>query len=651
MQKQKSDSCLNEMTSTSSEDDNQPSPTPSRTASISKLNNIVGGGDPSGSTRLIDRLNGLNKSKTFYMKRSPSLSSPSSPSQMKRHFSDSVIKPTSLNLKRNNNNSTSGSGLISHPSFSVSSPKHFSALQSLAKLLKSGAEMTRRQSSHDSGLDHLDNEDETMTISRRRQKIERNDSGLGSSQERDIIRVWTPGKPDSSFLDQEEERICATDSHCYDCDAEIVEEFTSTTTTGSSTTINDQLCKSCCKSRVERKEAVIELIETEINFGEDLKILKEEFYTPLKVNHICTTDDISKLFLNLQELVDVNAKLCASLQHGLETCIESDDFDYLNLAIGDVFLNNMEFFEAYEWYCVKQKESVELLKSLTKKSDLLRVFLQVSSQENVKLRKMDLKSFLTMPVQRIMKYPLLLARIYKHTPKKNADHKPLKQAIAKVEEQISNINALSKNLSTPASRVKKSASFMTTMDIDPTKPGDLTKMVANLKEWKLEETTIIAHEDFEIIETDLVNLTSWDKHSFKKISYQQAVIGVRNAPEHYREHLQQRLRNEKTPYTLSGAKEAVIVFFKQKTIDKCQVNKIPIHLKDCVVSINLNIKIAFEITEREKQPLTFVARNASTSKEWRKTLHFVQDSLNLRWRQRRGGRPNIMTDRLHHEDV
>lgn len=547
----------------------------------------------------------------------------------------------------NRNNSTSGSGLTSNPSFSLSSPKHFSALQSLAKLLKSGVEMTRRQSSHDSGLDHLDNEDnETMMISRRRQKIERNDSGLGSSQERDITRVWTPGNPDSLFLDQEEERICVTDSHCYDCDCEIVEEFAS-----GSTTFNDQLCKSCGKSRVERKEAVIELIETEINFGEDLKILKEEFYTPLKVNHICTTDDISKLFLNLQELVDVNAKLCASLQHGLETCIESDDFDYMNLAIGDVFLNNMEFFEAYEWYCVKQKESVELLKSLTKKSDLLRVFLQVSSQENVKLRKMDLKSFLTMPVQRIMKYPLLLARIYKHTPKKNADHKPLKQAIAKVEEQISNINALSKNLSTPVSRVKKSASFMTTMDIDPTKPGDLTKMVANLKEWKLEETTIIAHEDFEIIETDLVNLTSWDKHSFKKISYQQAVIGVRNAPEHYREHLQQRLRNEKTPYMLSGAKEAVIVFFKQKTIDKCQVNKVPINVKDCVVAINLNIKIAFEITEIEKQPLTFVARNASTSKEWRKTLHFVQDSLSLRWRQRRGGRPNIMTDRLHHEDV
>ena len=610
-----------------------------RTTSPSNKND---GGDTSGSTRLIDRLNGLNKSKTFYMKRSLSLSSPCSPSQIKRHFSDSIIKPSSMNWNHSN-----GGGISPNPSFSVSSPKHFSALQSLSKLLKSGTEMNRRQSSHDSGLnlDHLENEDETTSsLSSKRRQIERNDSGLGSFQERDVIRVWKPGKPDSLFLDHEEERIRATTSHCYDCDSEIVEQFTAAAT--GSTTMNDQLCKSCGKSRVERREAVVELIETEINFGEDLKILKEEFYTPLKVNHICTTDDISKLFLNLQELVDVNAKLCASLQHGLETCIESDDFDYMNLAIGDVFLNNMEFFEAYEWYCVKQKESVELLKSLTKKSDLLRVFLQVSSRENVKLRKMDLKSFLTMPVQRIMKYPLLLSRIYKHTPKKNVDHKPLKQAIAKVEEQISNINALSKNLSTPTARVKKLA----IMDIDPTKPGDLTKMVASLKEWKLEETTIIAHEDFEVIETDLVNLTSWSKDSFKKISYQQAVIGVRNAPEHYREHLQQRLHNEKTPYTLGEVKDAVIVFFKQKTIDKCQVHKTPIQLKDCIVAINLDIKIAFEVTELEKVPLTFVARNASTSKEWRKTLNFVIDSLNLKWRQRRSGRPNIMTDRLHHED-
>lgn len=138
-------------------------------------------------------------------------------------------------------------------------------------------------SSHDSGL-HLDqldqiedeeindqtnnvNDEYSYNRDKIRHKIERNDSGLGSSQEHQrSIRVWRPGNPDSAFLDQEDERIRheewntnATDSHCYDCDCEIVERFTG----GVAETV-DPLCKSCGKSRIERKEAVIELIETEV---------------------------------------------------------------------------------------------------------------------------------------------------------------------------------------------------------------------------------------------------------------------------------------------------------------------------------------------------------------------------------------------------
>ena len=35
------------------------------------------------------------------------------------------------------------------------------------------------------------------------------------------------------------------------------------------------ICKKCDKKKVERKEAIVELIQTEINYGQDLRILKE----------------------------------------------------------------------------------------------------------------------------------------------------------------------------------------------------------------------------------------------------------------------------------------------------------------------------------------------------------------------------------------
>ena len=38
-----------------------------------------------------------------------------------------------------------------------------------------------------------------------------------------------------------------------------------------------QICKKCHKKQIERKEAIVELIQTEINYGQDLRILKEVF--------------------------------------------------------------------------------------------------------------------------------------------------------------------------------------------------------------------------------------------------------------------------------------------------------------------------------------------------------------------------------------
>ena len=35
------------------------------------------------------------------------------------------------------------------------------------------------------------------------------------------------------------------------------------------------ICTKCHKKKVERKEAIVELIHTEINYGQDLRILKE----------------------------------------------------------------------------------------------------------------------------------------------------------------------------------------------------------------------------------------------------------------------------------------------------------------------------------------------------------------------------------------
>ncbi len=67
---------------------------------------------------------------------------------------------------------------------------------------------------------------------------------------------------------------------------------------------------------------------------------------------------------------------------------------------------------AFEVYCVRQGSAALLLNHLEKEKELLRIFLRVSQMENTLLRRMNLRSFLVVPVQRVTKYEIMFT--YKH---------------------------------------------------------------------------------------------------------------------------------------------------------------------------------------------------------------------------------------------
>lgn len=156
---------------------------------------------------------------------------------------------------------------------------------------------------------------------------------------------------------------------------------------------------------------------------------------------------------------------------------------------------------AFESYCTRQGTASLLLQNLEKEKELLRIFLKVSQMENTVLRRMNLNSFLMVslsrckfsnesaaythtllylhthdasstncpccvfqsqfiifmtiysyiflqvPVQRVTKYPLLLARLLKATPSARPDiqevRKRLKQAQTNIELHLEHMNAVS----------------------------------------------------------------------------------------------------------------------------------------------------------------------------------------------------------------
>jgi hypothetical protein len=49
-------------------------------------------------------------------------------------------------------------------------------------------------------------------------------------------------------------------------------------------------CSKCSKRRSERKDIISEVFETEVKYGRDLRIILEEFYRPMLVAGLLTSD-------------------------------------------------------------------------------------------------------------------------------------------------------------------------------------------------------------------------------------------------------------------------------------------------------------------------------------------------------------------------
>merc|ERR1719163_1614499 len=101
---------------------------------------------------------------------------------------------------------------------------------------------------------------------------------------------------------------------------------------------------------------------------------------------------------------------------------------------------------AFKSYCTRQGSASGQLASMEKEKELLRIFLKVSQMENSMLRRMNLSSFLMVPVQRITKYPLLLARLLKVTPGHHTDRENIREAQARIEVALDQINKDAKDL-------------------------------------------------------------------------------------------------------------------------------------------------------------------------------------------------------------
>ncbi|XP_028285720.1 dynamin-binding protein isoform X2 [Parambassis ranga] len=176
----------------------------------------------------------------------------------------------------------------------------------------------------------------------------------------------------------------------------------------------------------KRLKVIEELQQTEKDYIKDLQMCVAEIIEPLQRKQVKNVD-FDGLFGNISSVIDLSQRLFDALQ-------ETD-------SIGKVFLDfKAELEEVYKLYCQNHDDAISLLETYEKDENIQRHVLECLEKLRGKTNYINLGSFLIKPVQRVMRYPLLLMELLGATPESHHDRPQLAQAVQAVKEINVNIN-------------------------------------------------------------------------------------------------------------------------------------------------------------------------------------------------------------------
>ncbi|XP_028157013.1 uncharacterized protein LOC114350415 [Ostrinia furnacalis] len=474
-------------------------------------------------------------------------------------------------------------------------------------------------------------------------EIERNDSGVGSETSKSSrSRLQGKTSPCGTISDKD------TPIHlCEDCDTAV-----DTQVTEQGSIYAPLVCRKCAKKRAERKEIITEIVETEEKYGRDLQIILEEFYKPMLVAGLLTQEQLSAIFLNVEELIDNNQVLSEKLRDALEIAVDQGDEDLLTVNVGKILLECSGMLSAFQSYCVKQAGAALLLAGLEKEKELLRIFLRVSQMENAVLRRMNLNSFLMVPVQRVTKYPLLLSRLYRATAACATEREDVRAAQRCVESRLEEINAAAAAAAAAARDVplwrRLAAARRTAHDLHVADIR-LRKMAVDVLDWNHDDARFAMEGKLLFTQP---NDNNWRKGRTIKLTPINALLVTNGKPttthktNEIRETREQRDREARERegealFARSGVREAALLLVREKA-GRYTLQREPLFLDRCVVAADHEPEHFFEVHEiTTKDSYIFKAEENARTRTWYRQLQYHAQGAGA-WRKRRNALANIM---------
>jgi hypothetical protein len=193
-------------------------------------------------------------------------------------------------------------------------------------------------------------------------------------------------------------------------------------------------------SRSKRSNIAHEIASSEGSYVRSLELLVTRYVQPIvtaepEVLNAATRRELSA---SLSEILAVHRLLLAELEQTI------GDWSDATSRIGPHFIKFAPYFKLYNEYCANYNSFMSKINAKLAKADhplsLLvdKVANELRAEANLRL---DLASFLIMPVQRLPRYRLLLTELVDATAADHADHATLTDALGRIAAIAQQVNA------------------------------------------------------------------------------------------------------------------------------------------------------------------------------------------------------------------
>nr|XP_045620271.1 protein still life, isoform SIF type 1-like isoform X2 [Procambarus clarkii] len=230
------------------------------------------------------------------------------------------------------------------------------------------------------------------------------------------------------------------------CCRSPVERRASPTGSIASTQSQSQLTPSRQLTDGERlKKVILELVDTEKTYVKHLNNLLENYLEPLKSASFLSSAEVNALFGNIREIVAFQRLFLQALQEALDmepgfpTFDQPYEFKNVLFSIGSAFLYYASQFKLYSSFCASHSKAQKVLHP-SEGNQELKEFL--SSRNPRQQHSATLESYLIKPIQRILKYPLLLQQLKALTTPGSDEHRHLVEALKVMEKVAEHINEM-----------------------------------------------------------------------------------------------------------------------------------------------------------------------------------------------------------------